>query len=86
MNNIQHDNTDQWIKEHKTHSDLSDSVRDDLKDDGNKNVIGKFKDETNSLPITAFAALNQNCFSTNHLKNNNTIKHTKKSKGVQNMW
>ena len=50
--NIQHDNIYQWIKEHKSHADLCDSVRADLKDDENKQVIGKFKDETNGLPKT----------------------------------
>ena len=49
--NRQRDNIYQWIKQKKTHVDLSDSVRDDLKVDLNTNVIGQFKDETNSLPI-----------------------------------
>ena len=34
--NIQHDNIYQWIKENKAHVDLSDSVREELKDDENK--------------------------------------------------
>ena len=50
--NIKHNNIYQWITEHKTHFDLSDSLLDGLKDDENKQVIGKFKDETNKLPIT----------------------------------
>ena len=50
--NIQRDDIYQQIKENTTHSDLSDSVRQDLKADENKNVIGKFKDETNRLPQT----------------------------------
>ena len=50
--NIKHDNIYQWIKENKSHFDLSDSVREALKDDENKQVIGKIKDETNTLPKT----------------------------------
>ena len=30
--NIQHDNIYQWIKDNKTHVDLSDSVREEFKD------------------------------------------------------
>ena len=41
--NRQRDNIYQWIKQKKTHVDLSDSVRDDLKVDLNTNVIGQFK-------------------------------------------
>ena len=63
----------------KTHFDLSDSVREDLKDNKNKKVIGRFKDETNSLPITEFVALNPQCYSYNHPKKEPTIKNTKKS-------
>ena len=48
--NIQHDNIYQWIKYNKSHVDVSDSVREELKDDENTDVVGKFKDETNSLP------------------------------------
>ena len=79
-----HNNIDQWIKANKTHVDFSDSVRDDLKDDRNKNVIGKFKDETNNLTITEFAPLNPKWYSFNHLNKNDTIKNTRKSKGVSN--
>ena len=49
----------------KAHVDISDSVRADFKDDENKTVIGKFKDKTNSLPITEFVALNPKCYSFN---------------------
>ena len=34
--NIQHNNIYQWIKGSKTHLDLSDSIRDNLKDNENK--------------------------------------------------
>ena len=50
--NIQHDNIYQWVKENKSHFDLSDSDREDLTDDEHKQVIGKIKDETNTLPKT----------------------------------
>ena len=46
--------------------DLSDSLRPDLRDDGNKNVLGKFKDEMNSLLINEFTALNPKVYSTIH--------------------
>ena len=44
--------------------------------------MGKVKDETNSLPITEFVALNPKCYSFNHLKKDDTLKNTKKAKGV----
>ena len=64
----------------KAHVDNSDSVRADVKDDENKNVMGKFEDKTNSLPITEFVALNQKCYSFKHLKKDDTKSKTKKSK------
>ena len=74
--------------ENKTQFDLSQSVRDDTKDNANKEVIGKFKCETNNLPITEFGALHQKCYSFNHLKKDDTIMHTKKAKKVfsKTMW
>ena len=80
--NIQHDNIYQWIKENKIHFDLSDSVRDGLKDNENKHVIGKFKDKINNLPITEFVALNPKCYSVNHLTKDDAIKNAKKSTSV----
>ena len=53
-----------------------------MKDDENKKVFGKFKDETNKLPKTESVALNPKCYSVTHLKNDDTFKNTKKSKGV----
>ena len=81
--NIQHDNIYQWITEIKTHFDLSDSVREKLKEHENYNVFGKFKVETNKLPITEFVALNPKCYSFKHLKKDNTVNNTKTSKGVK---
>ena len=49
-----------------------------------KKVIGKFKDETNSLTKTDFVALNPKCYSFKHLKKDDTINNTKKSNGVSN--
>ena len=45
---------------------MSDSLRPDLKDDGNKKVLGKFKDEMNSLLIKEFTALNPKVYSIIH--------------------
>ena len=80
--NIQPDNIYQWIKAKKSHFELSDSIREDLKDDANTKVIGQFKDETNILPITEFVALNPKCYSLKHLKKDDTINNTNESKGV----
>ena len=41
--------------------DLSESESAVLKTYINKNVIGKFKDETNSIPMTEFIALTPKC-------------------------
>ena len=69
-------------RRNNTHIDLSDSVREDLKDDVNTKVVGKFKDETNSLPITEIVALNPKCYSFNNVQKDDTLKNTKKAKGV----
>ena len=62
-------------------------MRPDLKDDGNKKVLGKFKDEMNSLIIKEFTALNPKVYSIIHEhfdKDENKIieTNTKKLKGV----
>ena len=46
---IQHEEIYKWIKDNKEHFDLSDSIRPDMKDNTNKKVLGKFKDEMNTL-------------------------------------
>ena len=46
---IEHNDIYEWIKDNKEHFDLSDSIRPDLKDNTNKKVLGKFKDEMNTL-------------------------------------
>jgi len=53
----------EWIKKNKQYFDLSESKRDDLKDDENKKKLGCFKDEANSLLITEFIALNPKVYS-----------------------
>jgi hypothetical protein len=56
----------EWIKNNKHYFDLSDSLRPDLMDDGNKKVLGKFKDEMHSLVIKEFTALNPKVYSIIH--------------------
>ena len=48
------------------HFDLSDSLRPDMKNNDNKKVVGKFKDELNSLVMKDFIALNPKVYSFNH--------------------
>ena len=55
---IQHEDRHEWIKQNKQHFDLSDSARADMKDNTNKKVLGKFKDEMGSFLIKEFTALN----------------------------
>ena len=80
--NIQHDEIYHSVKDHMTHFDLSGSDRVELKDNTHKNVIWKFKDETNSIPITEFVAVNPKCYSYNHLTKDDVIEHAQTSKGV----
>ena len=58
-----------WIGEHKQYFDLSDSKRPELKDDSNQKVLGKFKDELNSLIMTEFLALNPKVYSIKYYDN-----------------
>ena len=84
--NIQHDDIYRWITENNKHFDLSDSIRTDLKDNSNKKVLGKFKDELNTLIMTEFIALNPKVYSINHQTldefNNVDIKNKKTLKGI----
>ncbi|MFM7989639.1 MAG: hypothetical protein ACKPKO_61030, partial [Candidatus Fonsibacter sp.] len=76
----------EWIKQNKQHFDLSDSIRTELKDNTNKKVLGKFKDEMNTLIMTEFVALHPKVYSINHQTLNEfnelEIKKKKKLKGV----
>ena len=70
-----------WKRKNKNYFDLSDSLRPDLKDDTNKKVLGKFKDEINSLIIKEFISLNPKVYSINYLKYNEII-NKKTLKGI----
>ena len=58
---------------------MSDCVRPDLKDATNKKVLGKFKDELNSLVMTEFLTLNPKVYSIKYYNNleNTEIKNKK---------
>ncbi len=80
---IKCDDVFDWIKQHKNYFDLSESVRDDLRDDTNKKVLGCFKDECNSNIITEFIALNPKVYSFKYIcddveKNKKTLKGVSK--------
>jgi hypothetical protein len=62
---IQHEDIYEWIKNNKQYFDLSDSIRPEIKDNTNKKVIGKFKDEANGLIIKDVLALNPKVYSFN---------------------
>ena len=66
---------------------MSDSLKPDSKDNTNKKLLGKFKDEMNSLLIKEFISLNPKVYSIIHEeyndKNKNTYWKNKKTlKGV----
>jgi hypothetical protein len=63
---IQHPDIYQWIRDNGQHFDLSDSKRSDMRDNTNKKVLGKFKDEMNTLLIKEFLALNPKVYSILH--------------------
>ena len=63
---LEHEDIYEWIKQNKQHFDLSDSARIDMKDNSNKKVLGKFKDEMGSLLIKEFTALNPKVYSIIH--------------------
>ena len=73
-------------KNNKSHFDLSDSIRPDMKDNTNKKVIGKMKDEFNGLLISEFIGLNPKGYSINHQTLNEAkeleIKNKKTLKGI----
>ena len=60
---IQHDDIYEWIKNNREYFDLSDSIREDMKDNTNKKVPGKFKDELNTLVLKQYTGLNPKCYS-----------------------
>jgi hypothetical protein len=84
---IKHDDIYDWVKNNKNYFDLSDSKNPNLKDDTNKKVLGKFKDEMHSLLIKEFIALNPKVYSIIHQKENDetkeiSMKNKKTLKGV----
>ena len=54
--NIKHPDIYNWVKNNNSHFDLSDDKYN--KDDTNKKVLGKFKDELEGVPMKYFTALN----------------------------
>lgn len=74
----------EWIKTNKKYFDLSESKRDDLKDDENKKKLGRYKDELNSLLIDEFLALNPKVYSIKYYNSleNTEIKNKKTLKGI----
>jgi hypothetical protein len=73
---IEHPDIYEWIKENKNYFDLSDSLKPDLKDNTNKKVLGKFKDEMNSLLIKEFISLNPKVYSIEHQEYSKETKET----------
>jgi hypothetical protein len=54
---LQHENIYDWVWRNKSLFDLSDMERANMKDNENKKVVGKMKDETHGLQITEFTSL-----------------------------
>ena len=61
--NIEHPDIYKWISANSKHFDLSDSLNKNLKDNTNKKVLGKMKDELQSVPLKEFIALNPKVYS-----------------------
>ena len=66
----------QDMLENKEHFDLSDMKLEQFKDLENKKVVGKFKDETQGVPICEFVGLRSKMYSIK-LDNENEKKMTK---------
>ena len=83
---IEHDDIYEWMGNNKEHFDLSDSLNTKIQDSKNKKVLGKFKDEMNSLLIKEFTALNPKVYSIIHQNMKDSIYYenynTKKLKGI----
>ena len=74
-----------WVSENKQHFDLSDSLNTDIKDNGNKKVLGMFKDELQSLPMKEWTALNPKVYSFTNVSHKDFEKgkdNFKKLKGI----
>ena len=74
-----------WVSENRQHFDLSDSLNTDIKNNDNKKVIGKFKDELRSLPMKEWTALNPKVYSFTNVSHKDFEKgkdNFKKLKGI----
>ena len=59
----------EWMKENKNLFDLSDFLRDDIRDVANKRKLGVMKDELSGLPINEFISLGPKCYSFTYKEN-----------------
>ena len=73
--NIKHPDVYKWVKDNSSHFDLSDDKY--MKDDTNKKVLGKFKDELEGIPMKSFTALNPKVYCFDYAE-----KDVRKCKGV----
>jgi hypothetical protein len=78
------------MKENKEHFDMSDMVRADLKDNTNKKVVCKQKDEFHGHVPTTFTSLNPKVYSSKHQvideQNQKIIKERKHARAFQSQW
>ena len=65
VQNIEHPEIYDWIKNNKQYFDLSDCKRDDLKDYTNNNKLGSFKDELHGEVMIDGIGLNPKVYSFN---------------------
>ena len=75
----------EWITENKQHFDLLESLNTEIKNDDNKKVIGKFKDELRGLPMKESTALNPKVYSFRNVSHKDFEKgkdNFKKLKGI----
>ena len=77
---IETDDIYEWVKQNRSHFDLAESIRKDMKDTENDKTLGKMKDELKTLPIKSFIGLNPKCYSFTY--NDKIEKNIKKCKGV----
>ena len=59
---IYHDDIYEWIKDNREHFDLSDSKREDMKDNTNKKRLGCFKDELIGQVMSEIVAPSPKCY------------------------
>jgi hypothetical protein len=85
MYEISAPNLYETIWEHRDKFDLSDYPKDFYQDSTNNKVIGKFKDETSSKPITEFVGLRPKMYSFTTLRqaNSGCAYEKMRAKGIQ---